>query len=205
MSADYDRHLKAILEAAQAVVRGDFNKEVELSAEGIVGLLAAEVNQIIRGLRMAQPSLDRVTDETPGLALTTQGVAELMSDSTQRVLDLADSIVSACVRAETEVSTGGPKEALLQELKTIKSLTFDIISAHSYQDVARQELERMEKKLDSIRDALLNALVVMNIRKDSSPENIETKKKLLDQFAEAATTKLQKQDLVDELLSEFGL
>ena len=81
---------------------------------------------------------------------------------------------------------------------------FEIIGSQSYQDVARQKLETLIADLNQIRDWLVEVLVIFNIRKDNSPENVQKKTDLLRGVSEAATSEDLKQDLVDDLLSEFG-
>ena len=58
--------------------------------------------------------------------------------------------------------------------------------------------------LGNIRDWLIEALLILDIRKDSSPENVEKKTEILREVTEATTTEDMKQDLVDDLLAEFG-
>jgi chemotaxis protein CheZ len=64
-------------------------------------------------------------------------------------------------------------------------------------------MEKIIADLNQIRDWLLEVLVILNIKKDSSAENVEKKKALLREV-QAASTPPMKQDLVDDLLAEFG-
>jgi len=201
-----DKHLEAILEAVQALVQGDLNREVHVDAQGIVANLAGTINKLILNLRQVHPSLDKVSAEAPVLASTAQSVATLMHDSTQLVLDKADALVSICTKIEEELNQNEncctPQCA--EEIKKAKSYLFEIISAQSYQDRARQQLEKLEQKLQMIRDALLKVLIVMNL-KDRSAESLANTKKLLEEVQQPEAKEGLKQDLVDELLAEFGL
>ncbi len=73
----------------------------------------------------------------------------------------------------------------------------------------RQKLERLEDDLCKIRDALLEAMIVMNI-KTTADKNEPNKEAIIQEqkeLLESAQKKNeeQKQDLVDQLLAEFGL
>ncbi len=201
-----DKHLEAILEAVQALVQGDLNREVHVDAQGIVANLAGTINKLILNLRQVHPSLDKVSEEAPVLASTAQSVAALMHDSTQLVLDKADALVSICTKIEEEMTQNEEccKPQCAEEIKKAKSYLFEIISAQSYQDRARQQLEKLEQKLQMIRDALLKVLIVMNL-KDRSAESLANTKKLLEEVQQPEAKEGLKQDLVDELLAEFGL
>ena len=192
--------LQQILEVAKAISQGDFSKEVKIDTEGIIAELAKELNNTVQNLRIAIPSIAKTTDSTPDLASTAQSVADLMNDSTKSVLDSSDRIIIACEALEqTELN-----EHASVQVKLIKDLIMDIISAQSYQDKARQKLEKMEIDIKALRDSLLEALIVMNINVNKTPEHYQNKQ---NQLKEVQTNKNeeQKQDLVDQLLAEFGL
>lgn len=191
--------LAKLLEVAKAVAQGDYSKEVEIDAEGIIAQLAGEINNTVRNLRGATSSFSEVTDKAPTLANAAQSVADLMDNSTKIVLDSADNIVIACKRIESLNHSDFSKE-----LMNIKNWSLDIISSQSYQDAARQKLKVMEKQLGSVRDGLLDAMIMMNLRSAETPEEIQQSREKLRQ-ATAPQNEAAKQDLVDELLAEFGL
>ena len=200
-----NQHLEVILDAAKGIAEGDFDKEVRVDAEGIVAHLAGAINQIIHNLKEAQPALSLADHETPELSVAVNSIGELMGNATDSVLDRADAIISACDAMENSMAKSGPGSCP-PEINKIKNAAFDIISAQSYQDCARQELEKLEIKLRDIRDSLVKVLVAMNLKKEGGEQRSENAQRLMKEVSSAPreADKLE-QDLVDELLAEFGL
>ncbi|MCP4756871.1 MAG: HAMP domain-containing protein [Proteobacteria bacterium] len=201
--AENKKPLEKLLEVARAIAHGDFSQEAEVDTSGIIAQLAKELNNTVRHLRSAAPTFAETTDQTPVLANTTENVLQLMSDSTKTILDASDDIVNACEKIEQDQSS--VEERIdLAEIKKIKEKTFDIIAAQSYQDTARQKLESMEQSLEKIRNAMVEALIVMHIRSSDNANDLKNKQQIIKEVTEGNNEE-KKQDLVDELLAEFGL
>lgn len=205
MSSDYEQELQAILYSTQAILNGEIDHEIQLDTEGIIGNIASALNKLIKNLKEARPSFERVENDTPGFAITTKAVADLMWNSTAKILDICDNLIRECDSIMGADAAKPPPE-IVERTKNIKSEIFEIISIQSYQDVARQKLERMEKDLIDVRNALIKALVILNFKKSPQKQVIEEHKKIMEQIKTGSDTKqLVTQDLVDELLAEYGL
>jgi chemotaxis protein CheZ len=127
-----------------------------------------------------------------------------MEQTTGAVLDKSDRVIMDAEALEDMIRRGDADQAaMLAAVTAMKTAMYDIIASQSYQDVARQRMEKIIADLGQIRDWLIEVLVVLNIRRDSSAENVERKKEMLREV-HAATTTPMKQDLVDDLLAEFG-
>jgi len=194
------KSLQQLLDVARAISNGDFSKEVSVDTGGIIAELASEINKTVHNLRHIFPAISATTNSAPNLAMTAQSIAGLMNNSTNVVLDASDKIVNAC----EELNNSELDEASEAHIKSIKDLTLDIISAQSYQDNARQKLDKMEKELKDLRDSLIEALIVMNIKVDDNPEIYQDKQEQLKSVQNPHNEE-HKQDLVDQLLAEFGL
>jgi methyl-accepting chemotaxis protein len=192
--------LQQLLDVARAITNGDFSKEVKIDTEGIIAELAQEINNTVHNLRNAMPTISATTDSAPNLAYSAQSIAELMNDSTKVVLDSSDKIIVACEELEKKELDNDT----LAQVKSIKNFTMDIISAQSYQDSARQKLDKMENDLIFLRDSLIEALIVMNIKVNGQPEQYQDRQLQLKNVQDPKNEG-QKQDLVDQLLAEFGL
>ena len=199
LNNDDNGHLKAILDAVEAVLEGRLDQEVRVDAQGIVAHLAGAINKIILNLRTAHPNLNRATKEAPALAYAADSVASLMAGAVNEVLSKSDQLLELLGELEST-----PEELRQEKIKQAKALVFDIISSQSYQDRARQELGKLEKKLEAMRDALLKVLLVMNLHHGDG-DKAEHQQKLLEEVKTPDAGGPLSQDLVDELLAEFGL
>lgn len=212
MSTDpkVDRNLASLVEITDAILRGEFDHSVEINAEGLLSTLAQRINSMIINMRSAEMPLTSAGDQAPNMADRAKNVVELMKQTAGNVLDRADSLSDLADELEGTLQKMAPhsspdiSEAAQNTLETMKEAIFDIIASQSYQDVARQKLEKIVLDLNQVRDWLIDALVILNIRKDTSPENIQTKTEKLREINEPTTPENSKQDLVDDLLAEFG-
>ncbi len=137
-----------------------------------------------------------------------QNVVDLMARSTEEVLDKSDKLTVLAEDMERQLGKLKGLDADLtgraeETLSAIKAAVYDIIASQSYQDVVRQKMENMIVDVNQIRDWLIEGLVVLNSKKDRSPENILKKTQILKEVKKPSGGPL-KQDLVDDLLAEFG-
>ncbi len=205
-----DKHIASLVEVTESILRGEYDKwEAGIDAEGMLSVLAQKINTLIRNLKNVETPLTSAGEQAPTVALRVKNVIELMATAAGQVLDNADRLSESVAVLETNLqqAPSQTKEVVVtvqKELATIKSCLFDIIGSQSFQDVARQKMEVMISDLNQIRDWLVEVLLILNIRKDSSPENVQKKTEILKGVSESTTSEDMKQDLVDDLLAEFG-
>jgi chemotaxis regulatin CheY-phosphate phosphatase CheZ len=210
-SPDLDKKLASLLDAADALLRGEFNQErVEIpDAEGLLSQLAKKINIMLSNLRNVEIQLSSASESTPELVKRANSVVELMSHSTDEVLNKSDRLTELAdsighMLDNPDANCPAVINSMKEKLTSMKAATYDIIASQSYQDVARQKMEAIIKDLTQVRDWLLEALIVLNIRKNGSEENVKKKVQLLQEVKEPNTPEMLKQDLVDDLLAEFG-
>jgi len=210
-SPDLDKKLASLLDAADALLRGEFTQVgVEIpDAEGLLAQLAKKINRMLYNLRDVKIPLSSAGETAPDLVIRANSVVELMSQSTELVLDKSDRLMELAdsighMLDNPDVDCPEVFNSMKEKLTSMKAATYDIIASQSYQDVARQQMEAIIKDLTQVRDWLLEALIVLNIRKNGSEENVKKKVQLLQEVKEPNTPEIMKQDLVDDLLAEFG-
>lgn len=200
-----EKSIASLVEVTDQLLRGEFTSELpDIDAEGVVSVLAQKINAMLVNMKTVEVPLASAGERTPCLVSHVQDVVQLMEQTTGAVLDNSDKILMDAEALEAMVRQGGTDQtAMLTAVMAMKTAMYDIIASQSYQDVARQRMEKIIADLNQIRDWLLEVLVILNIKKDSSAENVEKKKALLREV-QAASTPPMKQDLVDDLLAEFG-
>ena len=208
---DNDVKLANLLELAEALLRGDYDaaKVDCVGTDGLVPQLAKKINQMLHNLRDIEAPLINAGDSAPELVNKAKSISDLMNQSTGEVLDKSDKLTELADSIEKTVN--GSKDAcpvmaaqLKDQLMAVKAASFDIIASQSYQDVARQKIESMIKDLNQMQDWLIKALIVLNLRSNSSKENFEKKVQMLSDVKKSDNPEIVKQDLVDDLLAEFG-
>ena len=207
---DVNKQIESLVEITESILRGEFKEwKAVIDAEGMLSILANKINKLLVNMKNVETPLTSAGQHAPNAVSYAKNVIELMSKATGQVLDNADRLIEGAEALEalfaqsrqTQENIAAPAKKHIAEIKTG---LYDIIGSQSYQDVARQKMEALITDLNQIRDWLVEVLVILNIRRDNSPENVQKKTNLLRGVSEAATSEDLKQDLVDDLLSEFG-
>jgi chemotaxis regulatin CheY-phosphate phosphatase CheZ len=206
-SAATDQTIVSLLEATDALLRGDYNRGlVSIDAENLLSDLAKKINKMMINMKSVEKPLAEAGNQAPNTVVRAESVLDLMSQSTNDVLNKSDELIERLNGLESHLSAGNEQVAMKQfkdALPLMKSMLFDVIASQSYQDAARQKMEKLILDLTQIRDWLINVLVILNIKHDASSENLEKKAHVLREVKEAGSEDL-KQDLIDDLLAEFG-
>lgn len=207
---NFDKHIASLIDVTDALLRGEYDREeAKIDADGLLSLLAQKINTMVSNLRTIEPPLVHAEEQAPSVVDHAANVVELMAQSTDEVLGKSDKAALLLEELEKKLAAsekeGSIPVAAVRDLTiTLKAALFDIIASQSYQDVARQKMEKLITDLHQIRDWLVEALVVLNLSKNSSAENVRKKRDTLREMNNAAAPEALKQDLVDELLAEFG-
>ncbi|MFZ5774502.1 MAG: protein phosphatase CheZ [Thermodesulfobacteriota bacterium] len=205
--SDLEKSIASLVEVTDALLRGEFKEELpEINAEGVLSILAKKINAMLVNMKTVQVPLANAGEQAPFVLSHAQDVVQLMEQSTSEVLDKSDRVIIRLEKMEEEVRTtwGGHPSEVEASMIEMKAAMYDIIASQSYQDVARQKMEKIIGDLNQIRDWLIEVLVILNIQKDGSIENVEKKAELLRGVHAQSAPPSLKQDLVDDLLAEFG-
>lgn len=202
--------IESLVEITESILRGEFDEwKMVIDAEGMLSILASKINKLLVNMKNVETPLASAGQHAPFAVSSAKNVIELMATATGQVLDNADQLIESSEALEALINKAkGPEEKIPssaeKHISDIKTGLYDIIGSQSYQDVARQKMEALIADLNRIRDWLIEVLVILNIRKDNSPENVQKRTDLLREVSEGPTSEDLKQDLVDDLLSEFG-
>jgi len=204
-----DKNIASLVEITDAILRGDYNRQASaIDAEGLLSTLAQKINAMMVNLKTIEEPLTAAGHHAPTAIHQAHNVVELMAQSTEVVLDKSDKLLTLAEQLETlgrETGAEPGEGTSPPSLPELKAAVFDIIASQSYQDAARQKMERLIDDLNQIRAWLIEALVVLNINRDGSPENIQQKTELLRGMTQPADAAPLEQNLIDDLMAEFGL
>ncbi len=196
-----DKNIAALVDITDALLRGEFNLKIteDFNAEGMLSTLAQRINTMVVNMKAVKAPLTSAGSHAPDAVASAENVVKLTKQATGEVLDKADKLMTLVNKMEAE-----SPDSRQETITSIKEIIFDIVASQSFQDVARQKMNVLIKDLNQLRDWLVETLVVLNIQKDTSPENVQQKAELLREVNEPSNTDTMKQDLVDDLLAEFG-
>ena len=206
----FNENISSLIEVTDAILQGEFNKDtVLIDAEGVLQELAKKINSMLLNMKNIENSLVSAGQQAPTIVDNAMNIVDLMKKTAGEVLDTSDRLSDSADRLEANLSLindlpGAKKVDLQEDVDAIKNDIFDIIATQTFQDVARQKMETMIRDMNQMRDWLVECLLVLNIKKDTSPENIQKKTEILREVKDTSVKDKDKQDLVDDLLAEFG-
>lgn len=207
--SDVDEKIASLVEITDAILRGEFDTQVAnvIDAEGVLASLAQKINKMVVNMKSVEAPLTSAGKHAPSVVSSAHSVIELMSQSTGEVLSKADRLMELADQLELALNDengNGDRTAASDMLTPMKVAVYDIIASQSYQDVARQKMEALISELNQMRDWLVEALVVLNIGKESVSGDLEKKTERLKEAKQSIPDGPLSQDLVDDLLAEFG-
>ncbi len=207
--SDIDKKIASLVDVTDAILRGDFDQDVSevLDAQGLLSTLAQKINAMVINMKTVEAPLSSAGEFAPSVVSSAHSVIELMSQSTGEVLNKSDKLAEITDKLESFLLSNEGKGADVARdmIPAVKSAIYDIIASQSFQDVARQKMESLIGELNQMRDWLVETLVILNINQDAASENLLKKKELLKEAKDTEPDSPLSQDLVDDLLAEFGL
>jgi chemotaxis protein CheZ len=209
--------LRELLAAARGMAEGNFYRIVNVRARGVIGELAAYINQTLNNLQHLDPTVKGSSREIPKVAKHLAEIIQTTEEATNRVLEQAEQLLEEQAKVEQGLcgatamlrhlpNPAGVQECLkgLEEIKEIQSRShgrgMDIMAAMEFQDLTTQKIQKLIGLVAEVESRLLRLLVLFRIEeaagegKDPDP--------ILERCAQNEEA-LCDQDVVDQLLEGF--
>ena len=203
----HEPQLDKLLSAVKNITQGNFEGPVEVDTRGVVGEIAVYLNQTLRNLKTLDMNIGQNVKETPETVSEVKLITEKTEQATLKVLDCADEILSNLYDLRDTLTSdpdkGVQNENAEKSLSKIEALVFEIINSQEFQDVVQQRLHRITHSLEIFEQRLIDLVILFNISEDKGKgkQNVEILKNLHNE----ETNSTDRQNLVDQLLAEFGI
>ncbi len=214
---EFQAELQDLLAAARGMTEGNFFRMVNIKARGVVGELAAYINQTLQNLQHLDPTVRGSSREIPKVAEHLAEIIQTTEDATNRVLEEAEHLVEEQAKVEhglsravewlRHVSVVPAIAECLKGLEEVKETqrrsqgrAMDIMSAMEFQDLTTQKIQKLISLVAEVEDRLLRLLVLFRIEEDNGTD------RAADPIVQTCAQKekaLCDQGLVDKILSEF--
>ncbi len=177
--------------------------------------LTKYVSMITNTVRDMESPVTTTSDQLPQATAHLNDLAKLTEEGTHRVLSLTEALetnrgVMQAALEELNKKLGDKHSAdvnrLLEMVKSDESRLTDIHVALSFQDLVAQRVAKLVTILNEVQHKLLKLVVVFGIKKkkdETTAQDDGRGSEMLRQLEASQTTALE-QDLVDDILSEFG-
>jgi chemotaxis protein CheZ len=183
---------------------------------GELGELTRYIENTMRQLRCVEAPVEETTAQLPQASEHLSDLAKLTEEGTHRVMELTEelqdnrTLVMQRVGEVTGQFSGSQAGVQTDRMAAITALLLadekrlmDIMTTLSFQDLVAQRIKKIVAILDDVEHKLLQMVVVFG----SNPEGAQGANGKADQMLkelEASRCTALKQDLVDDILGQFG-
>ena len=192
--------------------------KVDQSLYEELGQLTKYVEMMTRTLYEMEAPVTSTSEQNPQAAHHLGELTKVTEEGTHRVIAITEElqenrakIATLLIELQSSLSQGHATSAQDEQVSRIMKLLVtddvrltNITVALSFQDLVAQRVKRLITILEEVEHKLLRLIVLFGIQKEKVKANKEGQGyELLKQLEESRSTAL-KQDLVDNILSEFG-
>ncbi|HKN86960.1 MAG TPA: protein phosphatase CheZ [Nitrospiraceae bacterium] len=183
---------------------------------GELGELTRYIENTMRQLRCVDVPVEETTAQLPQASEHLSDLAKLTEEGTHRVMELTEEVqdnrrlVAQSLTELGTLSTGSPHDAQADRIAAITALLtaddkrlMDIMTALSFQDLVAQRIKKIITILDDVEHKLLQMVVVFGAKQNGT-QTVNGKADQMLKELEASRSTALKQDLVDDILGQFG-
>ncbi len=178
--------------------------------------LAKYVEVITQAIRDMESPVTSTSDQLPQATLHLHDLAKMTEDGTHKVLSLTEELERnreviqyhlEQLRANVAGRAAKDLDAIVALVKLDEVRLLNIHVALSFQDLVAQRVAKLVSILNEIQHKLLKLVVIFGIQQQKGEAGSSGEGRgyeMLRQLESSKTTALQ-QDLVDSILSEYGM
>lgn len=177
--------------------------------------LASNFGEVINSLESVGYNVGEDKEDVQQISHHLKHISKTTEEGVMQVMDHSESIVEDATYISNNLAALkekiGDKPELKEELDNMDSKlaslqnnAFTIMTSLEFEDINRQKLEKILKKLNQVYDNLIKVLLLLKVK-----EKIEKKDSSFIQEIRSISDPNEdlsgKQGMIDELLKEFGL
>ncbi|MFQ5579232.1 MAG: protein phosphatase CheZ [Nitrospiria bacterium] len=179
---------------------------------GEIGELAKYLNEMMKKMGSAELSMGQTADDIPRTADQLDEIIRLTEEGTHRVMGHAEDVMNnQAVLIERIDALKGKKTHDLEKVGEIKKLVeenqnkmMDLFTALEFQDIAGQRLQKVASLMKEIQSRILKLVVSFGLESTQSNGSEDKQKVLLKELDELTSAERLDQNLIDDVLAEFG-
>jgi len=205
------KDINELLDIARSINEGNYDvSSVQVNTENELFHIAQYFSESIEKLRNITDTVEDSYEDLPGFEETLQAIIHDAKTASDNVLSCVDSVnfltddireniatLKKQVEKGSYSQSGGIIDRLRDKALAGQDTTFDIIASLEFQDITKQKIDKLVKIIYDLQERLSH-LVLMYGVKDNKID-VE----MLDKFKDKKDL-LEDQNLVDELMKEFG-
>jgi len=203
--------INELLGVARNIHEGDYDVvDIDLKPESELYELAKYFSDALKKLKTVSGAIEDTYEEFPSFENILNEIIKESRDASENVLTCVDKInfniddikenlntLAADVQAGDFNKCGGIIDRLKDLGYSGQDVSFDIIASLEFQDISKQKIDKIIKIVYDLQNRLTNLVIKLGVKENKiDPE-------IIDRLKEKENI-LESQDIVDELLKEFG-
>jgi chemotaxis regulatin CheY-phosphate phosphatase CheZ len=192
----YDEIDLTLIEREAAELASNFNEVIHSLEE--VGYKVSEDSGDVKQISQHLKHISKTTEE---------GVMQVIDHSEAIVADtnrLSDNLTALKEKIGDQPETQGELQEIDRTLFDLQTHAFKIITSLEFEDINRQKLEKILKRLNQVYDNLIKVLLLLKLKEKIEKADSSFIREIQD-IMDPAEDIADKQDMIDQLLKEFGL
>jgi chemotaxis protein CheZ len=183
---------------------------------GELGELTRYIGNTMRQLRCVDAPVEETTAQLPQASAHLSDLAKLTEEGTHRVMELTEELQDnrrLVAQSLKELGMLPPTSLNGSQADRIAGITgllaaddkrlINIMTALSFQDLVAQRIKKIITILDDVEHKLLHMVVVFGAKQNGAQDTNGKADQMLKELEASRSTAL-KQDLVDDILGQFG-
>lgn len=194
---------------------GRYN-EIDLSLiEKEASDLASNFGEVIHSLEEVGYKIGGDKEDVQQISSHLEHISRTTEEGVMRVMDHSESIVNDASAISGSITAIKGKigdnadlaadwDAIDDKLAGLQNNAFTIMTSLEFEDINRQKLQKILKKLNQLYDNLIKVLLLLKL-KDSIEKKDSAFIHEIRNISDPGEDPVKKQDMIDQLLKEFGL
>jgi len=198
--------------ATMASDDGQFVRRTNGRLYGEIGELAKYLTEMMKKMGSVELSMGQTADDIPKTADQLDEIIRLTEEGTHRVMGHAEDVMGNQTLLMKEINSlkGGKTleadkiDAMEKLVKDNQSKMMDLFTSLEFQDIAGQRLQKVASLMKEIQSRILKLVVAFGLDSKQSNGSKDKQKVLLKELDELTSAERLDQNLIDDVLAEFG-
>ncbi|WP_026836427.1 protein phosphatase CheZ [Limisalsivibrio acetivorans] len=206
------RDVNELLDIARSINEGNYDVvDVDVTPESELYHIADYFSQAVKKLRTVSSAIEDAYEDLPGFSGILNSVIDESKEASESVLECVDKINFniddikeniTLLRKYAEAGDFNKMSGVIDRLRDKgvagQDVSFDIIASLEFQDITKQKIDKLIKIIYDLQERLTHLVLMLGIKEKKI--DVETLEKLKEKDGV-----VENQNLVDELLNEFGV
>jgi chemotaxis protein CheZ len=206
------KDVNELLDIARNISNGNYDVVgIDVNPESELFHVAEYFSNAVKRLKTVAGAVEDAYEDLPGFEGILQSVISDSKEASENVLECVDKINFniddikenlTVLRKYAEEGDFGKINGILDRLRDKgiagQDISFDIIASLEFQDITKQKIDKLIKIIYDLQERLTHLVLMLGVK--DKKIDVETLEKL-----KAKDGIMENQNLVDELLREFGI